>query len=146
MEVEDDFGVGPKLGVVAPGAGGGHVRIAMTTTGHNDPDNSPATLAEGVRLEGTGSQAWINTSLMYPAAGYHVSGGASFVSVDCVITSTTTGLPAGATFVSTLDPLYTDLATGDLRPRARIRPCSGSSAPALPVRIESGRRTRCRCW
>jgi hypothetical protein len=40
-----------------------------------------------------------------------------FTQVDCLVTSTTTGLPAGAEFVTVVDPQYLDLLEGDLRPR-----------------------------
>lgn len=94
------------------------VWATFTTAARNRWDNGGTpTEARGFFLA-NGGTGRINSSVFWPTAGQFVGGGGSaFTQVDCLVTSTTTGLPAGATFVSVVDPLYENLGTGDLAPR-----------------------------
>ncbi|MBZ0089671.1 MAG: right-handed parallel beta-helix repeat-containing protein [Thermoanaerobaculia bacterium] len=97
-------------------AGGGSLRVAFTTAARNrylDGAGQPAE-AFGLWATGTGTEARIFSSIFHPTAGYFADGSVTS-QIDCVITQTTFGLPAGATETYVVDPGYLALATGDLR-------------------------------
>lgn len=92
----------------------------FTTSGLNPwDDGGTPREANGFYL-GNDGDGRINTSVFWPTAGHTVSTatGSMFTQVDCLVTSTMTGLPAGAEFVTLVDPQYLDPLDGDLRPRA----------------------------
>lgn len=64
---------------------------------------------------GTAATATLNSSVFYPNAPFLVGVGA-LTEADCLILSNTTGLPGGATLISTSDPLFTNAIAGNLRP------------------------------
>ncbi len=90
------------------GRDGGDLRIAMTTVTGNFENLAGGNLSEGVRVEGAGSNASIYTSIFHPVESYVASGGGTFDAVDCLLTSTSSGLPGNATFVTLADPLFQD--------------------------------------
>jgi len=97
-------------------ASGGSLRVAFTTAARNrylDGAGQPAE-AFGLWATGTGTEARIFSSIFHPTAGYFADGSVTS-QIDCVITQTTFGLPAGATETYVVDPGYLALAAGDLR-------------------------------
>lgn len=63
----------------------------------------------------TNATATLNSSVFYPNLPVSVGSGGVLSEVDCLILSNTSGLPGGATFVSTSDPLFVSAVAGNLR-------------------------------
>jgi len=95
---------------------GSSVSAAFVTASGNSY-NSGTLPASPIALTG-GSTGTLNSSIYFPNSS--VIGGASLTEVDCLILSNTTGLPGGASFINTSDPLFVSAAVGNLR----LRPSS----------------------
>jgi hypothetical protein len=111
VEVWNNTGAGSVFEAEA----GGALRIAFTTAALNRYGTGEGVANSlGVKVAGTDSIGRINTSIFHPTGAFLASGGGSFSQVDCLITSTTAGLPGSVT-IYVDDPEYVDLAGGDLR-------------------------------
>jgi hypothetical protein len=103
---------------------GASLDVAYTTVALNRYVSGGSIVdAQGMRLGGTGTEGRIYTSIFHPTGQFVATNGASFGTVDCLITSTAIGLPAFASEVYTANPGYNDLGGGDLR--------VGSESPAV---------------
>ena len=65
----------------------------------------------------TNATATLNSSVFYPNLPVFLGSGGALSEVDCLILSNTSGLPGGATFISTADPLFANPIVGNLRLR-----------------------------
>jgi predicted outer membrane repeat protein len=103
---------------VFEGRQGAQTSVAFTTAGGNSHfvEGTPVE-ARTLYLVG-GADASIVSSVLWPTSGYQVAiaSGSQLGPVDCLITQTAAGLPAGSTRVTVGDPLYRDLAGHDLQP------------------------------
>lgn len=71
-------------------------------------DASPVTLSAN-------ATATLNSSVFYPNLPVNLSSGGVLSEVDCLILSNATGLPVGATLISTSNPLFVNAIAGNLR-------------------------------
>lgn len=94
------------------GQNSAQLSIAFVTASRNvwngGFDASPVALT-------TNATATLNSSVFYPNLPVILGSGGALSEVDCLILSNTSGLPGGATFVSTSDPLFVSAVAGNLR-------------------------------
>ncbi len=63
----------------------------------------------------TNATATLNSSVFYPNLPVILGSGGALSEVECLILSNTTGLPGGATLISTSNPLFVNATAGNLR-------------------------------
>lgn len=93
--------------------------IAFTTVGGNSYLVGGSPVEALAFYLASDADASIVSSVLWPTLGFQLdtAGGSELDPVDCLITQTSAGLPAGATRVTVADPGYRDLAGHDLQPR-----------------------------
>ncbi len=87
--------------------------IAFVTASRNLYDSEYATSPIALTTNAT---ATLNSSVFHPNLPVALGSGGALTEVDCLILSNASGLPGGATLISTSDPLFTNAIAGNLRP------------------------------
>jgi hypothetical protein len=99
-------------------SGGAAAEIAFVTASRNGRTPPHFPVPAHPLFVGLGSTATVHSSIFWPNGSFRAFDGGEITEADCLLVSSTVGLPVGASRVSTADPLFRDAAAGNLRPRA----------------------------
>lgn len=95
--------------------GGETAEIAFVTASRNGRTPPAFPVPAHPLFTDTGATVRLNSSIFWPNNSFRVSDFDDILEADCLMVSSTTGLPSGATLISTADPLFRNAAAGDMR-------------------------------